>query len=111
VAPLGGFPDDLKYVAAAVADDAPVPSPPATLAAVLAAIESRYDEYLSDGFGPARQAWLELSDTIGRYVQAHTHHGLIKGMATGLDGEGNLLVEPEEGEPVAVSVGEVIHLR
>lgn len=58
-----------------------------------------------------RLAYLELSATVGRNVRVERPAGNVTaGRATGIDGEGRLVVQRADG-PEAVSAGDVRHLR
>lgn len=57
-----------------------------------------------------RHAWLPVSDTIGKLVEAQTTTGsTARGRAVGIDDFGRLLLSTDDGE-VRVSFGEVRHL-
>lgn len=67
------------------------------------------------GCGLAARA-AEACATLGRSVVVHLPGGTqLRGTAEGLDGDGRLLVRPRESAPqappVAVSAGDVVHLR
>lgn len=49
--------------------------------------------------------------TVGRRVRVELHGGSIEGRAEALDAAGRLVVRPDGGEPVALSAGDVVHLR
>lgn len=58
-----------------------------------------------------RQAYLELSATVGREVRVERPAGNVTaGRATGIDADGRLIVQRADG-PEAVSAGDVRHLR
>ena len=55
--------------------------------------------------------WSRVSATLGRRVEAAlAGDGVVRGIATGLDLRGGLILETDRG-PVTVSSGEVMHLR
>jgi BirA family biotin operon repressor/biotin-[acetyl-CoA-carboxylase] ligase len=58
-----------------------------------------------------RQAWLALSDTIGREVSAELGGESRTGRAVDLDLDGSLVIEAADGSLSPVRVGEVVHLR
>jgi BirA family biotin operon repressor/biotin-[acetyl-CoA-carboxylase] ligase len=68
----------------------------ARLGASSAAITADYREHLS---------------TLGREVRVELDDRVIAGRACDVDDQGRLLVEQRPGEIVAVSVGDVVHLR
>jgi BirA family biotin operon repressor/biotin-[acetyl-CoA-carboxylase] ligase len=44
-------------------------------------------------------------------VRVELATGALEGVATGIDDDGRLLVEPPGGAPVVVAAGDVVHLR
>jgi len=64
---------------------------------MLAALLEEFDAWRArlegEGFGPVRERWKSLSDTIGRHV---TVDG-VSGTATDLDGDGALLIDVGDG--------------
>ena len=64
---------------------------------MLAALLEEFDAWRArlegEGFGPVRERWRSLSDTIGRHV---TVDG-VSGTATDLDGDGALLIDVGDG--------------
>ena len=55
--------------------------------------------------------WSRVSATLGRRVEAAlAGDGVVRGIATGLDPHGALILETDRG-PVTVTSGEVLHLR
>jgi BirA family biotin operon repressor/biotin-[acetyl-CoA-carboxylase] ligase len=57
-----------------------------------------------------RHAWLPVSGTVGKLVEATTVEGLqVRGRAVGIDDFGRLLLSTDAGE-VGVSFGEIHHL-
>jgi len=95
----------------------------ALLAAILRQLERCYLRWREAGPGDAEAAglhkeYVSLSATIGRHVRVQLPGDrLLAGIATGVDGCGQLLVEPDAGagsaaaSAVAVSAGDVIHVR
>jgi BirA family transcriptional regulator, biotin operon repressor / biotin---[acetyl-CoA-carboxylase] ligase len=91
------------------------------LAAILTGIEQRYVPWREAG-GDAdacglRAEYLRLCATVGRQVRVELPgRRQVAGTAAGVDAAGQLLVQPEggaggAGEPVAVSAGDVVHVR
>jgi BirA family biotin operon repressor/biotin-[acetyl-CoA-carboxylase] ligase len=106
-----GFPASFAGSAAALTEVAPSPVEPAILmASLLAELESAIEMAVDD---PAalRQAWIELSDTVGREVQAQLGSGTVQGRAVDLDLDGSLVIETDKGTRRRVRSGEVVHLR
>jgi biotin-(acetyl-CoA carboxylase) ligase len=44
-------------------------------------------------------------------VRVELATGVLEGVATGIDDDGRLVVEPRNGAPVVVAAGDVVHLR
>jgi BirA family biotin operon repressor/biotin-[acetyl-CoA-carboxylase] ligase len=56
--------------------------------------------------------FLAVCGTIGREVRVLLPGDrVLAGLATGVDRAGQLLIRPDGGEQVAVSAGDVIHVR
>jgi BirA family transcriptional regulator, biotin operon repressor / biotin---[acetyl-CoA-carboxylase] ligase len=88
------------------------------LGAILRQFERRYRTWRATGPGDAeaaglRREYLSLSATIGQQVRVQLPGDrMLAGVAAGVDRAGQLLVRPPDGAPVvAVSAGDVIHLR
>jgi BirA family biotin operon repressor/biotin-[acetyl-CoA-carboxylase] ligase len=71
--------------------------------------ESVYDAIEPSFPERVRIAWLPVSATIGKLVEATTDGGIVTGRATGLDDFGALKLSTDSGE-VRVRFGEVHHL-
>jgi BirA family biotin operon repressor/biotin-[acetyl-CoA-carboxylase] ligase len=76
------------------------------LADLLFEMENLYLQWKAEGFDKIRRAWDEKACFIGEMVQA----GARRGRALGLDSEGGLLIENEEGIQ-SLRSGEVSSLR
>jgi BirA family transcriptional regulator, biotin operon repressor / biotin---[acetyl-CoA-carboxylase] ligase len=84
------FPSDLAASANSVALEAgQAPSREAVLAALLEEFDAWRARLEGEGFGPVREAWRRLSDTIGRRVTVDT----VTGIAADLDTDGALLID------------------
>lgn len=92
------------------------------LAAILEEFERWYLRWRETGRGDAeaaglRKEYLSLSATVGQQVRVELPgKRVLTGLASGVDGAGQLLIEPAadaDGGPglVAVSAGDVIHVR
>jgi BirA family biotin operon repressor/biotin-[acetyl-CoA-carboxylase] ligase len=88
------------------------------LAAILDELQHWYVRWRETGHGDAeaaglRKEYLSLSATVGQQVKVQLPGDrVLTGLASGVDGAGQLLVEPEVGAgPVAISAGDVIHVR
>lgn len=86
------------------------------LLAILGELEHWYRAWQRAGGDPDRSAlraeYTRLSATIGRTVRAELPGGqALSGPAAGVDSDGRLLVRVSSGSEVAVSAGDVVHLR
>jgi len=105
------FPPELREVATSLAAERGEPVPRALFAAaLLAELEEWLDRHAAEGFEPVRQAWRELSDTLGREVRVLTGDRELRGLAADVDADGALLVRTPEGLERILS-GDVEHLR
>ncbi|WP_433946468.1 biotin--[acetyl-CoA-carboxylase] ligase [Paenibacillus sp. SN-8-1] len=76
------------------------------IGAVMSELEQLYKLYLEEGFTPIAHLWEALSVTINREVTLNTSRGIVSGYATGIDGNGALILE-NEGEKFTVFSGDV----
>ncbi len=83
---------------------------PTSRADVLAAFLDRYSVRLAD-LDAARVAYEARLLTLGRRVRVEQSDGELVGVATGVDADGRLRLRTDDETEVAVSVGDVIHLR
>jgi BirA family biotin operon repressor/biotin-[acetyl-CoA-carboxylase] ligase len=116
-APGGGAldPSSVLLERGAVTDREPL------LRAVLRAVAARLEQWDTgtEGHGAAdlelAQAYRARCATVGRTVRVERPGGeFLTGLATGVDDGGSLLVQPPGTPPpaaVAVSAGDVVHLR
>jgi BirA family biotin operon repressor/biotin-[acetyl-CoA-carboxylase] ligase len=86
------------------------------LLAILGGFERWYRAWQQAGGDPDRSGlrpeYARLSATIGRTVRAELPGGqALSGPAVGVDSDGRLLVLLSSGSEVAVSAGDVVHLR
>jgi BirA family biotin operon repressor/biotin-[acetyl-CoA-carboxylase] ligase len=86
------------------------------LLAILGEFEHWYRAWQRAGGDPDRSGlraeYMGLSATIGRTVRAELPGGqALSGPAVGVDSDGRLLVRVSSGTEVAVSAGDVVHLR
>ncbi len=84
------FPPDLAASATSVAlETGRAPSRESMLAALLEEFDAWRARLESEGFGPVREAWRRLSDTMGRRVTVDS----VTGIAADLDADGALLID------------------
>jgi len=65
---------------------------------------------LDDDPYAVRTAYAAACGTLGRTVVAHLPQGKVHGVATGIDADGRLCLETDNG-PYAVAAGDVVHVR
>jgi BirA family biotin operon repressor/biotin-[acetyl-CoA-carboxylase] ligase len=107
----GGFPAEIADRAAALSEASDAIDPAALLATLLAELEGAIDLAQAQP-EELRRAWLSLSDTIRREVQADMGGGkMLTGRAVDLDIDGSLVIETADGGLSRVRAGEVVHLR
>ncbi|MFS1512380.1 biotin--[acetyl-CoA-carboxylase] ligase [Chengkuizengella sp. SCS-71B] len=70
-------------------------------------MEELYLLYLSEGFAPIRILWEALSICLHCPIQVHTHQGIVKGKAYGMDEMGALMIIDEEGNEHKIYSGDV----
>jgi len=90
-----------------------VPDRTDLLTAILAALEQRYLPWRTAGGDPEpiRAEYLTLCDTLGRQVRVELPAGqVLSGEAAGVDSDGRLIVRSADSD-VAVSAGDVVHVR
>jgi len=84
------FPHDLAEGATSIAlETGQAPSRESVLAALLEEFDAWRARLEGEGFGPVREAWRRLSDTLGRRVTVDT----VTGLAADLDTDGALLID------------------
>ncbi|MDH3974248.1 MAG: biotin--[acetyl-CoA-carboxylase] ligase [Deltaproteobacteria bacterium] len=71
-------------------------------------IESWYKRYLLEGFLPVREKWNALSGIGGMQVRAASGmHDYEEGRAMGINDDGSLLLEKQDGSLINVTVGDI----
>ena len=87
------------------------------LAEILGQLEHWYLRWRETGSGDAarsglRQEYLSLCATLGRLVRVQLPGDrVLTGTAVNVDGAGQLLIRRDSGDVIAVSAGDVIHVR
>lgn len=100
-------PADTPYPATSLAaNGAADVTPERMLDALLPALARWLARWESEGFEPARQAWMGRAHGLGRRGTVRTGDGWLEGRLIGLDEDGALLVEAAAG-PRRVTAGEV----
>jgi BirA family biotin operon repressor/biotin-[acetyl-CoA-carboxylase] ligase len=115
------FPEELRSIATSLLVESGEKSPrPLVCARLLEHLEEWFSLHETEGFGPVRDRWRELSSTLGRKVritgdaaagaQGGSGAGApLEGDAVDLDEDGALLVRPPGGQNVRVMAGDVEH--
>ena len=70
-------------------------------------LDGYYQEFLAEGFTPIRRRWEALCDLLNQQVQVDQNPGLLQGVVVGLDSDGALRVQLENGQVERVLAGDV----
>jgi BirA family transcriptional regulator, biotin operon repressor / biotin---[acetyl-CoA-carboxylase] ligase len=73
--------------------------------------ENLYDEFKAGNFPEILAEWRRHSKTIGRHVEVHKRGRVVTGEAIGVNKDGMLILEMEDGSLRKVMSGECIHLN
>ncbi|GAB4310301.1 MAG: biotin--[acetyl-CoA-carboxylase] ligase [Methanobacteriaceae archaeon] len=74
--------------------------------------EELYKEFNADQFPEILRKWRKYSKTIGSYVEVHKRLGkIVRGEAVGINKQGALILELDDGTLRKVFSGECIHLN
>jgi len=77
----------------------------------LKTFEFYYNEFKDDEFRGILNEWRKLSKTIGNYVEVHKKGGIVYGEAVGVNKDGKLILEMEDGSLRKIISGECVHTR
>jgi BirA family biotin operon repressor/biotin-[acetyl-CoA-carboxylase] ligase len=106
------FPEELRPIATSLSIESGEKQPrPLVLARLLESLEEWLSLHETEGFGPVKDRFCELSSTLGRRVRITSEGAPIEGDAAGLDDGGALLVRDASGALLRVVAGEVEHCR
>jgi BirA family transcriptional regulator, biotin operon repressor / biotin---[acetyl-CoA-carboxylase] ligase len=106
--PFSAFPSELRGKATSLlAQRGRSVSRAALLGRILSEGEKWWEVLLSEGFQPVREAWRELSATLGKRVRAEGIGPGLVGTAQDIDEEGSLLIRSDDGMIHQVPFGEV----
>lgn len=78
---------------------------------LLEEFEALYLKFHRGGFSSILEEWRNMSATIGEWVKITTQTRIIYGEAIGVDNEGALILETEEGQLEKIVAGNCEHLR
>jgi BirA family biotin operon repressor/biotin-[acetyl-CoA-carboxylase] ligase len=109
---LATYPEAVERPATAVADHLSPdligpPSPEESLAVLAEAFDAALALWLSQGFGPIRQAWLARATGFGGPCTARLERETLAGVAESLDADGALLLRLPDGELRRIAAGDV----
>lgn len=78
---------------------------------ILSELESHYNLFQKEGFGPIIQEWQNLSAILGSRVKIVSHNEKIEGQAAGVDTDGALIIRLDNGFQKKITAGDVELLR
>src|SRR5205814_9554435 len=84
---------------------------PVACARLLEHLEEWLSLHETEGFGPVRDRWRDLSSTLGRTVRVTGEGDPVEGTAADLDEDGALILRATSGQLVRVVAGDVEHCR
>ncbi len=106
------FPPELRSTATSLLIESGEKLPrPLVCARLLEHLEEWLSLHETEGFGPVRDRFCELSSTLGRKVRITGEGEPLEGDAADLDESGALLVRDKSGAMVRVMAGEVEHCK
>jgi BirA family transcriptional regulator, biotin operon repressor / biotin---[acetyl-CoA-carboxylase] ligase len=95
---LSEFPEEIQSVATSLAIEKGSPIKRAELIQeILFKFETLYRQYLQHGFFAIKLLWEGYAINIGKEIVARTLNGSMKGKALGINNEGVLMLEAEDG--------------
>lgn len=93
-APAGGWPSDINQPVTDLASAAGRDVNRHDLAAAcILELDRTYDQWLTEGFAPIREAWWQAHAASGRQVRVHDGRKYVEGIASALDMDGALLLD------------------
>ena len=106
------FPQELRAIATSLLVETGEKTPrPVACARLLEHLEEWLSLHETEGFGPVRDRWRELSSTLGRTVRVTGEGDPVEGTAADLDEDGALILRATSGQLVRVVAGDVEHCR
>lgn len=102
------FPEDLKYPAtSAFLETGETVNRLIFLQELLQCLDRYYSEFLQDGFAPIRRRWENLCNMMNMQVEVDQGRGNLCGTVVGLDAEGALRVQLDNGQIERILAGDV----
>src|SRR5205823_10865973 len=106
------FPQELRASATSLLVETGEKTPrPVACARLLEHLEEWLSLHETEGFGPVRDRWRDLSSTLGRTVRITGDGEALEGDAADLDEDGALLIRGPAGALVRVVAGDGEHCR
>ncbi|MDO8727574.1 MAG: biotin--[acetyl-CoA-carboxylase] ligase [Candidatus Methanoperedens sp.] len=78
---------------------------------LLIELEALYLKFQNEGFSSIMEEWRMMSATIGQWVKITTQSRILYGEAVGVDSDGALILETDEGRLEKIVAGNCEHLR
>lgn len=75
---------------------------------LLESIRAKYSLCLDGRFDLILHDWKKMDCTSGRKLTVHLPNGCVHGTAVAVDGDGNLVLQKEDGEILSIATGEVV---
>ena len=102
------FPDEILYPATSVLlEQGAAVDRTVFVREFLQRLDGYYQEFLAEGFVPIRRRWEALCDLLNTQVQVDQNPGLLQGTVVGLDSDGALRVQLDDGSVERVLAGDV----
>lgn len=104
---ISSFPDEVIYPAGCLKEAAPDLTIDALFSDILDHFSKCYEEWLSDGFLPIRERWLEGSAHRNKNIQVTSGKSVYSGTMQTLDDDGALIIKAASGSTHRIHVGDV----
>lgn len=102
------FPDDLRHPATSLyLELGSCVDRCAVARALLQALDELYDTYLTQGYQPIRNEWLQRSNILHQRVRVDLNERTLTGTVTGIDEYGALLLTTADGASEKILAGDV----
>ena len=102
------FPDDLRHPASSLFLESGKPVYRVEFArALITALDRLYDAYLKEGITPIREQWVARSAFLGKRIIVSFQKVECSGVAAGIDDNGALLLERDDGVIEKILAGDV----
>lgn len=102
------FPEDLNYPATSVfLETGAKVSRVAFIRSFLETLDGYYGEFIAEGFVPIRRRWESLCALMNTRIQIDQNSGMLQGTLVGLDADGALRLQLEDGRVERILAGDV----